>query len=62
MKKPKPTHGKAQERLVIELNKIIQYYGMEYDITFADAIGCLEIVKNMIHKSYEEDEEDEEEW
>lgn len=47
------------ERLAEALDKLIEYFSAEYNITLAAAIGCLHLkMHKLIQQAYEEDEDD----
>lgn len=61
--------GKAAEHFCEELDKLIERFRQEYDMSYAEAVGCLELTKADLvrecQESYEEDDSDdpdEEKW
>ncbi len=49
------------EAFISELDRKIEYFRQEFDLTYAEAVGCLELVKHrLIREVFDADEPDDE--
>jgi hypothetical protein len=56
---PLSEHGKNQYQLCERLENVLDHFRQEYDMTYCDVIGCLDILKNKVFlESLEEDDDD----
>ena len=43
------------DRFCEAIEKQIQYFAKEYDMTIAEAVGCLEVIKFQLMKEFDDD-------
>lgn len=51
---------KAADAFLNDIRGRIEYFRQEFDLTYSEAIGCLEIAKHELAKEATEDDEDDE--
>lgn len=49
----------AVDSFLAELSRVIEYHRDEWELTYSEAIGCLEITKAHLMREIFEDDEDE---